>query len=587
MKKIRITDLVLRDAHQSLLATRMLTADMIGATEMLDKVGYWSLETWGGATYDSCIRYLNEDPWERLRRLHEAMPHTKMQMLLRGQNILGYRHYADDVVEKFVELAAKNGIEIFRVFDALNDPRNLKTAIKAVKANKKHAQAAMSYAVTPVHTVDSYIKLGKEFQELGADSICVKDMSGLLKPYTAFELVNGLKKELDIPVHIHSHATTGMSVATLLKSIEAGADGIDTAISSLSMGTSHSPTESMVEMLKATEYDTGLDVRSLTDVAMYFREVRKKYAQFESAFRGADTRILLSQVPGGMLSNLENQLREQDALDKLDEVLDEITIVQRDFGYPPLVTPTSQIVGTQAVFNVIFGRYKNLTGESRKLLVGEYGKTPVTPNSELVQRALKDLELEKPFEERPANHIPNELDKIELKLKELLGKTDISMEDVLTYALFPQVALEFFKHKRLGPVQFYKPKMTVTAGKGEAVGYTVNVNGKDYNVSVREEGTMLIKPTPGQENEKSINAPEPTESDDPSGEGVIIGSPVSGTVFKLPLKEGEAIEEGDVILILESMKMELEVKASSAGKVRYMVKVGDAVKAGDALAEIE
>ena len=395
MAKIKITENVLRDAHQSLHATRMVTSDMLPIAQKLDAVGYWSLETWGGATFDSCIRFLNEDPWERIRKLKKAIPNTQHQMLLRGQSILGYRHYADDVVEKCVERMALNGVDVFRVFDALNDPRNFMVPMKAVKKAGKHAQAAISYAVSPVHTVENYVHLAKELAGMGAESICIKDMASLLTPYAAYDLVKAIRKAVDLPIHVHSHSTTGMSVATLVKAVEAGAELIDTSISSMSMGPGHSPTESLVEIFRGSEYDTGLDMHLLLEIAAYFRDVvRPKYAQFESSFAGADTRILEAQIPGGMLSNLESQLRQQNAFHKLDEVLKENARVCKDFGYPPLVTPTSQIVGTQAVLNVLMGRYKNLTAESKNLLVGNYGKTPAAPDPELVKMALAGLDMD-------------------------------------------------------------------------------------------------------------------------------------------------------------------------------------------------
>ena len=388
MAKVGISELAIRDAHQSLHATRMTTADMLPICDKLDKVGYKYIEGWGGATYDSCIRFLNEDPWERLRKLHAALPNNKIMMLLRAQNLLGYKHYADDVVDKFVETAAKNGIGCFRIFDACNDPRNMERATKAAKKSGVDVQMAISYAVTPFHTNDKYAELAKTYAEFGADSICIKDMSGLLKPYEAYDLVTKIKKACDLPVEIHSHATTGLSVASLLKGIEAGADIVDTAISSLSMGTSHSPTETVVEMLKGTEWDTGLDTKLLLEIAAYFREVRKHYSSLESAFLGADTRILLSQVPGGMLSNLESQLKQMGAGDKMDAVLEELPKVHKDAGYVPLVTPTSQIVGTQAVFNVIQGRYKMMTADFANLVTGKFGKLPTDANPDVVKQAL-------------------------------------------------------------------------------------------------------------------------------------------------------------------------------------------------------
>ena len=454
MPKVRLTELVLRDAHQSLLATRMVTADMLPVCDKLDKAGFFSLEAWGGATFDACIRFLNEDPWERLKQLKKALPKTPIMMLLRGQNLLGYRHYADDVVEKFVEYSAKNGVDIFRIFDAVNDPRNFETATKAAKKTGKHIQATISYAVTPYHTVEKYADFAKQLVDIGADSIAIKDMAGLLNPYEGYELVKAIKKITYLPVEIHVHATTGMAVATLLKCAEAGAEILDTAISSMSMGSSHSPTETMVEIFRGTEYDTGLDNDLLLEVAAYFREVRKNYKQFESSLLGADTRILQSQLPGGMISNLESQLKEQGASDKFDEVLKEIALVQKDAGYPPLVTPTSQIVGTQSVFNVLFGRYNNLSGEFQDLMAGKYGACPAPKNPEVVKKALASLKMEKEITHRPADDIPNEFDKLEEETKKLLGTDSVTPEDVLTNAMFPKIAPNFFKTRADGPVVF-------------------------------------------------------------------------------------------------------------------------------------
>ncbi|NUM37095.1 MAG: pyruvate carboxylase subunit B [Candidatus Brocadiae bacterium] len=461
MTKVKIADLVLRDAHQSLLATRMLTSDMLPIAPKLDKVGYWALESWGGATFDTCIRYLNEDPWDRIRQLKAAIPNTPMMMLLRGQNALGYRHYADDVILKFVERAAFHGIDIFRIFDALNDPRNIECAVRAVKKAKKHAQAAISYATTPFHTIDVFVNIAKEYKNLGVDSICIKDMAGLLRPYDAYELTTKLKQKVGLPVHIHSHATPGMSVATLVKAVEAGADILDTAISSLAMGTSHSPTETMVAIFQGTPYDTGLDIKLLAEISEYFREIKKKYKSFESSFTGADPRILIAQIPGGMLSNMESQLKEFKASDKLDAVLAEIPLVQKDFGYIPLVTPTSQIVGVQAVFNILYGRYNQISKEAKDLLVGNYGKTPAPPNQDLVQKVLKEMNMTKAIIERPADRIPNEINKIENDLKQLLGLESVSIEDVLTYAMFPQIAPKFFKTRSNGPVKMEAPKENI------------------------------------------------------------------------------------------------------------------------------
>ena len=623
--KVRISDLVLRDAHQSLHATRMTTADMLPICNKLDSVGYWSLEAWGGATFDSCIRFLNEDPWERLRSLHKALPNTPIMMLLRGQNLLGYRHYADDVVDAFVKAAADNGVGVFRIFDALNDPRNLKRAADAAKKTGKHVQMAISYATTPYHTIEKYAELAKTYTEFGADSICIKDMSGLLKPFEAFDLVTAIKKKTSIPINIHTHSTTGLSVATLLKAAEAGADILDTAISSMSMGTSHSPTETMVEIFRGTEWDTGLDINLLLEIAAYFREVRKHYAQFESSFLGADTRILVSQVPGGMLSNLENQLRDLKASDKMDAVLKEIPIVQKDCGYIPLVTPTSQIVGTQSVFNVLFGRYKKLTAETRDLLIGRYGKTPAPCNEELVKIALAEAKVEAPVTARPADLIPNELDKIKAEAKE--NGAGNSIEDVLTYAMFPKVAPKFFKERSKGPVVFTAPTAEKkVAGSASSGSYTVTVNGTDYEVS-SSNGTFTVNGTAYavsvKENASSASTqrtaaavsasttsatpaaaqavpaskpvtpaaptaskPAVASSSATSDSGAKLLAPVTGTLLRYTVAEGAQVSEGQTVIMLESMKMELEINAHKAGVIHFTAAAGAQIAEGDSLAEI-
>jgi oxaloacetate decarboxylase alpha subunit len=582
MPKVKLTDLVLRDAHQSLFATRMVTADMLPICGKLDKVGFFALEAWGGATFDSCIRFLNEDPWERLKKLKKAMPNTKIMMLLRGQNLLGYRHYADDVVEKFVEYAAKDGVDIFRIFDAVNDPRNLKAATEAAKKTGKHIQATISYAVTPFHTIEKYAEFAKQLADTGADSICVKDMAGLLKPYEGYELVKAIKRMTNLPVEIHTHATTGMSVATLVKCAEAGAEILDTTISSMSMGTSHSPTETLVEIFKGTEYDTGLDNNLLLEIAAYFREVRKNYKKFESSFLGADTRILASQVPGGMLSNLESQLKEQGASDKIDDVLKEIAVVQKDSGYPPLVTPTSQIVGTQAVFNVLFGRYNKLSGEFQDLVAGKYGACPAPKNPDVVKKALEALKMGNEITHRPADDIPAEYSKLEEETKKLLGTSSVTPEDVLTYAMFPKVAPDFFKKRAEGPVVF-KPEAESTApaaAKGQAARYSVNVNGANYDVVVAPAGTVAVSPASAP-----VAAAAPTVSSGGVGT-IIVPAPVAGVVLRYAVSEGAEVKSGDKILILESMKMELEVKANAAGKVHFIVSVGTQLVAKQPLAEI-
>ena len=585
--KVKISDLVLRDAHQSLHATRMTTADMLPICDKLDKVGYWSLEGWGGATFDSCIRFLNEDPWERLRKLHAALPNTPIQMLLRGQNLLGYRHYADDVVDHFVNACAKNGIGVFRIFDACNDPRNLKRATDAAKKTGAHVQMAISYATTPYHTKEVYADLAKSYADFGADSICIKDMSGLLKPFEAYDLVKAIKAKVDLPISIHSHATTGLSVATLLKAAEAGADVLDTAISSMAMGTSHSPTETVVEMLKGSDMDTGLDLNLLLEIAAYFRDVRKKYAKFESSFLGADTRILASQVPGGMLSNLENQLKEQGAADKIDDVLKEIQVVQADCGYIPLVTPTSQIVGTQAVFNVLFGRYAKLTQETRDLVTGKYGKTPAPVNADLLKEALKQNEMEEAVTCRPADLIPMEWDKMVEEAKANGG--DGSEEDTLTYAMFPKVAPKFFAERAKGPISsdsFALPKASADAGKGGA--YTVNVNGQNYNVTSGPAGDKMSVTVDGTTYNVAFSAAGTTVTPAATGtgNGADIKAPVAGTLLKHVVASGSEVKEGDTIIMVESMKMELEVKATASGKVEFTVQPGSAITAGQVLGTI-
>ena len=585
-KKVKISDLVLRDAHQSLHATRMTTADMLPALERLDNIGYESLEAWGGATFDSCIRFLNEDPWERLRTLKAKLPKTPIMMLLRGQNLLGYRHYADDVVDKFVEKAAENGVGVFRIFDACNDPRNLKRAADAAKKTGKHVQMAISYATTPYHTKEIYADLAKSYAEFGADSICIKDMSGLLKPYEAYELVKAIKAKVDIPVQIHTHATTGLSVATLAKAAEAGADVLDTAISSMAMGTSHSPTETVVEMFKGTPYDTGLDIKALLDIAAYFREVRKKYAKFESSFLGADTRILASQVPGGMLSNLENQLKEQGASDKIDDVLKEIQVVQADCGYIPLVTPTSQIVGTQAVFNVLFGRYNKLTQETRDLLVGKYGATPAKPNADLVKKALEQNKMDKVVTCRPADLIPMEWDKMVAEAKENGGNG--SDEDVLTYAMFPKVAPKFFKERANGPVKSESFAVAKSSASGNGGSYSVNVNGTSYNVTTGPAGDTMSVNVNGTAYNVTFGAAgaAPAVAAAGSTGGADIKAPVAGTVLKIIAQNGTNVKSGETVMMIESMKMELEVKATGNGPVQWSVSQGAAITAGQVLGTI-
>ena len=590
MAKVGITELAIRDAHQSLHATRMTTADMLPACGMLDKIGYSYVEGWGGATYDSCIRFLNEDPWDRLRKLHAAMPNTKIMMLLRAQNLLGYKHYADDVVDKFVETAAKNGIGCFRIFDACNDPRNMERATKAAKKSGVDVQMAISYAVTPFHTNDKYAELAKTYADFGADSICIKDMSGLLKPYAAYDLVKKIKAVCDLPVEIHSHATTGLSVATLLKAAEAGADILDTAISSMSMGTSHSPTETVVEMLKGTDMDTGLDTKLLLEIAAYFREVRTHYSSLESKFLGADTRILLSQVPGGMLSNLESQLKQQGAGDKMDAVLAELPKVHKDAGYVPLVTPTSQIVGTQAVMNVLMGPYKTMTQDFRNLITGKFGKLPTDANPELVAIALKQNNMEKVMTCRPADEIAPEWDKMVEESKKAGG--DGSDEDVLTYAMFPNVAPKFFAERAKGPVDaataFAKKEAPAAAKASNGGSYTITVNGTAYNVTSDGKGNINVN---GAAYNVAVGAPSAAPAAAPAAAPVVTGgaditSPVAGTLLRHAVASGTSVKKGDTVIVLESMKMELEVKATCDGTVSFSVQPGSQVSNGQVLGKI-
>ena len=574
-RRVGITEVVLRDAHQSLLATRMRTEDMLAEAAKLDAVGYWSIECWGGATFDSCIRFLGEDPWERLRKLKAAMPKTRLQMLLRGQNLLGYRHYGDDVVAAFVERAAEDGIDVFRVFDALNDVRNLERSIAAVKDAGKHAQGTISYTVSPFHTNAVFVELGRELERMGCDSICIKDMAGLLSPSEGFELVGGLKAAVGIPISLHSHATTGMATTTLMKAIEAGCDMVDTAISSLSLGTSHPPTETMVAMLAGTPNDTGLNMELLGEIAAHFRDIRKHYGEYESAFAGADTRILTSQIPGGMLSNLESQLRQQKAGDRMDDVMREIPQVRKELGYPPLVTPTSQIVGTQAVLNVLQGeRYKTITAETKALLAGRYGKTPAPVDAEIQRKALGD---EKPITCRPADVIEPEL----AKLKAEIGAKATSVEDVLTYALFPKVALEFFARREKGPTPpapkapamgAALPPSAAPAISGGRGAYTVTVDGVAYSVVVQEgSGAPQVDVSPSR-NPKTHLQTEGLAEDEGTK---VISAPLGGRVLRIVKKPGDAVAAGETVMVIEAMKMETEIKTADAGVLhRHFVNEG-------------
>lgn len=585
-KALGITDVVLRDAHQSILATRVRLEDMLPIAPKLDQVGFWSVESWGGATFDACIRYLGEDPWHRIRELKKAMPNTRQQMLLRGQNLLGYRHYADDVVEKFVERAAFNGVDVFRVFDAMNDPRNLQTALKAVKQLGKHAQGTISYTTSPVHTLEMWVDLAKQIEDMGADSVAIKDMAGILNPYTAFELVTRLKATLSIPIHMQCHATAGLSTAAIVKAVEAGIDNVDTAISSLSMTYGHSPTESVVAIFQGSERDTGLNLDLLEEIAAYFREVRKRYAKFEGNLKGVDSRILVAQVPGGMLTNMESQLKEQGAQDKFDEVLAEIPRVREDLGFIPLVTPTSQIVGTQAVINVLTGeRYKSITKETAGILKGEYGAAPAPFNKELQARVLDGAEA---VTCRPADLLEAEMDKLTAELKGIAKEKGIRLavdeiDDVLTYALFPQIGLKFLENRgnpaAFEPAPAGKEAPAREVGKPEV--YTVEVGGKSYVVQVNEGGDIEgLKAVGGGVNSAAAVAA-------PVGAGESQNAPLAGNIFKVLVQPGQVVEEGQLIIILEAMKMETEIRAFKAGTIAAVnVKVGDAVAVGDSLLTI-
>ncbi len=596
MKKLQVTDLTLRDAHQSLIATRMRTEDMLPICEMMDKVGYWSMEVWGGATFDACVRFLKEDPWERLRQLRAALPNTRLQMLLRGQNLLGYRHYADDVVRAFVAKAAENGIDVFRVFDALNDLRNIEVAMKAVKESGKHAQGTICYTTSPVHTAELFVQQAKDMRDMGADSIAIKDMAGLLTPYAAYELTKAIKDAVDLPLVIHSHSTAGLSPQCQMKAVEAGADRIDTAISSFSGGTSHPSTESQVAAFRGTEWDTGLDLELLSEIADYFREVRKKYHQFESEFTGENVSVQINQVPGGMMSNLANQLKEQNALDKIQQVFDEIPAVRKDLGYPPLVTPTSQIVGTQAVYNVLAGeRYKTITNEVKRYLQGGYGKPHGEINEALRKQAIGN---EAVSDARPADALKPELD----KLREDIGSLATGDEDVLTFAMFPDLARDYLKQRAEGTLQ-PEPLLPPTpegkpASTGMATEFTVDVRGETYEVAITGVGDFgggkrkLYVSLDGMPEEvvfESLNEYEPEakqgrkRASDPGH----VSAAMPGNVVEVLVEEGDTVEAGQAVMIAEAMKMETEIHAGIAGEVKAIhVKKGDRVTPGEVLMEI-
>ncbi len=605
MPKVHISELVLRDGHQSLLATRMRTEDMLPICPKLDAIGYWSLECWGGATFDACVRFLREDPWERLRQLREALPNTRLQMLLRGQNLLGYRHYSDDVVRAFVAKAAANGMDVFRIFDALNDLRNLKTAIAATKKAGKHAQGTICYTTSPAHSIKAFVRQARELKAMDCDSIVVKDMAGLLTPYATAELFKALSDAVDLPLHLHSHATAGLAEMCHLKAIENGCTHIDTVISSLAGGTSHAPTESMVAALAGTEYDSGLDLEKTQEIGVYFHQIRKKYHQYESDFTGVDTRVQVNQVPGGMISNLANQLKEQNAIDRMNEVLTEIPKVRKDLGYPPLVTPTSQIVGTQAVLNVLTGKsYQTITNEVKRYLQGGYGKAPAPVNPTLQQQAVGKEDL---IECRPADLLNPELE----KLREEVDGLASSEEDILTYAMFPDVARTYLQQRADGTLQPepLEPPKEAGDNKNAPTEFNVVLHGESYHIKVTGAGhkdqsvrqmyftvdgipeevaletldeLVLAGGARGAVKE-SIEGARPR----PSKPGHVATS-MPGNIVDVLVAEGDAVEAGQAVLITEAMKMETEIQSPIGGKVvKLYVKKGDAVNPNEALMEIE
>jgi len=608
--KVLVSDLILRDAHQSLIATRMRTEDMLPICDRLDKIGYWSLEAWGGATFDACIRFLKEDPWERLRKLKAALPNTPIQMLLRGQNLLGYRHYSDDVVEAFISKAAESGVDVFRIFDAMNDMRNIETSVKAVIKSGKHAQGAISYTTSPVHTIETFVEQAKELEAMGCHSICIKDMAGLLTPTSASQLFSALSKAVKLPLNFHSHTTAGVANIAMYKAVENGARIVDTAISAFSWGTSHSPTESMVVAFKDTPYDTGLDLEKLQEIGFYFHDIRKKYHQYESEFTGIDTRVQVNQIPGGMISNLSNQLREQGSLDRMNEVLAEIPRVREDLGYPPLVTPTSQIVGTQAVLNVITGkRYKNITNEVKLYLQGRYGKALGTINETVRNMAIGS---EPVITCRPADMLEPEME----NLRQEIGELAKSEEDVLTYAMFPEIGRAFLEERQAGTL---KPEELLPVGTSGQLGAKLHLAPTDFNVTmhgetyhIRVTGTghkddeqrpyyLTVDGVPEEVLVENLTEMVPTEesgmvdtrkvskgSKRPKAtkDGDVTTS-MPGTVVEVLVKDGDTVKAGDPVLIIEAMKMENEVQAPVGGKVNHVhVKKGDSVNPDEALMEI-
>ena len=580
-KKIGVTEVVLRDGHQSLLATRLRYEDMESILSHMDSIGFWSVESWGGAIFDSCIRYLGEDPWERIRNIKSKMPNTPQQMLLRGQNLLGYKHYSDEIVFKFIEKSKENGVDVFRIFDALNDTRNMETAIKATIDIDGHAQGTMSYTTSPVHNMQTWLDLANRLQDLGCHTLAIKDMAGLLDPYVGYELVSKLKEIIDIPIHLHSHATTGMSTTTAIKCIEAGLDNVDTSISSMSMTYGHSATETVVGILKDTQYETDIKIDNLAPIAKHFREVRKKYADFEGSLKGVDARIITSQVPGGMLTNLESQLKEQNAVDKFDEVIDEIPNVRSDLGYIPLVTPTSQIVGTQAVINVLNNeRYKVITKETQAILKGEYGKTPAAIDKKLQDKVLGD---EDPITGRPADLIDeNEYKLTKAKYLKSLEENNISVDDteenILIYTLFPEIGLKFLENKEN---KDYFEKSPTQLSEEKNGYYKVVIDEKDYLVKYSQTDKPEIINGNSNSELQSNNEPKSDKT------GMVVNAPLAWNIFRIEKNVGDTVSDDETIIVLEAMKMETTIKTPTSGKIKQIfIKNGDKVQSGDPLFEV-
>ena len=613
MKKINLTELVLRDGHQCHIATRLKTEDMLPICPQLDKQNFWSIEAWGGATFDACVRYLKEDPWERLIKLRKALPNSRIQMLLRGQNLLGYRHYSDDVVDLFVKKSADNGVDVFRIFDAMNDIRNIELSIKSVKKYKKHAEGTISYTTSPVHDIEYFVNLAKKIEELGSDTLAIKDMASLLTPKVTKDLVEALTKNISIPIHVHSHATSGLASLNLIAAVEGGATIIDTCNSSFSEGASHPTTESIIVALEDMGYQTDIDLTAMDEITQYLKEVRKKYWQFESEFTGLDPRVLVNQVPGGMISNLSSQLKEQSALHRMDEVLDEIPKVRKDLGYPPLVTPTSQIVGTQAALNVMTGeRYKSITTEVKNYFLGQYGKAPGKINTDIEKKSIGD---QKPITNRPADNLKPEVSNLKVK-SESFAKNE---EDMLTYAMFPDIATIFLQERNAGtltpeemldkeeamkqgdhfaPSEFnitlhgetYHIKLTGSGSAGEAERpFYVSVDGISEEVLVETLDEVLITPntqssTGDKSNEKSKDAskrPKPSH-------GGCLTTAMPGTIVDIKVNIGDKVSAGDSLVVIEAMKMENEIQAPDGGTVVAIhIAKGDSVSPNETLLEIQ